>query len=88
MSGFDLVPVEGGKPIHLPPGETVIGRGPFLRVSPKKKKKKLNQQWPFHYTCVQPLWADHHPQFIIILPLTAPLAHVNTNQLHFKILSQ
>lgn len=34
MSDFDLVPVDGGDPIHLPPGETVVGRGPFLRVSP------------------------------------------------------
>lgn len=34
MSGFDLVPVGGGEPIRLPPGETVIGRGPLLRVSP------------------------------------------------------
>ncbi|XP_028456724.1 aprataxin and PNK-like factor isoform X2 [Perca flavescens] len=35
MSGFDLVRVDGGgggggDPIHLPPGETVLGRGPFL----------------------------------------------------------
>ncbi len=34
MSGFDLVPVDGGELIHLPPGETVLGRGPFLGVSP------------------------------------------------------
>lgn len=34
MSGFDLVPVGGGEPIRLPPGETVIGRGPLMRVSP------------------------------------------------------
>ncbi|TWW59098.1 Aprataxin and PNK-like factor [Takifugu flavidus] len=32
MSGFDLVPVGGGEPIRLPPGETVIGRGPLLRT--------------------------------------------------------
>uniref|UniRef100_A0A8P4KFN8 Aprataxin and PNKP like factor n=1 Tax=Dicentrarchus labrax TaxID=13489 RepID=A0A8P4KFN8_DICLA len=32
MSGFDLVPEDGGDPIHLPPGETVLGRGPFLRT--------------------------------------------------------
>ncbi|KAF3688179.1 Aprataxin and PNK-like factor [Channa argus] len=36
MSGFDLVPVDGGDPIHLPPGETVLGRGPFLGVSDKR----------------------------------------------------
>lgn len=34
MSGFDLVPVDGGDPVHLPPGETVLGRGPLLGVSP------------------------------------------------------
>ncbi|XP_017259727.1 aprataxin and PNK-like factor isoform X1 [Kryptolebias marmoratus] len=33
MSGFDLVPVDGGDPVHLPPGETVLGRGPLLDVS-------------------------------------------------------
>ncbi|KAM8772132.1 aprataxin and PNK-like factor isoform 2-T2 [Acanthopagrus schlegelii] len=36
MSGFDLVPVDGGDPIHLPPGETVLGRGPLLGVSDKR----------------------------------------------------
>ncbi|KAK2817597.1 hypothetical protein Q5P01_025788 [Channa striata] len=36
MFGFDLVPVQGGDPIHLPPGETVLGRGPFLGVSDKR----------------------------------------------------
>ncbi|CAB1344819.1 unnamed protein product [Coregonus sp. 'balchen'] len=30
MAGFDLVPVDGGSPIHLPEGETLLGRGPFL----------------------------------------------------------
>ncbi|XP_028270446.1 aprataxin and PNK-like factor [Parambassis ranga] len=36
MSGFDLVPVDGGDPVHLPLGETVLGRGPFLGVSDKR----------------------------------------------------
>ncbi|XP_031732449.1 aprataxin and PNK-like factor isoform X2 [Anarrhichthys ocellatus] len=40
MSGFDLVQVDGGggggDPIHLPPGETVLGRGPLLGVSDKR----------------------------------------------------
>ncbi|XP_035855861.1 aprataxin and PNK-like factor [Sander lucioperca] len=39
MSGFDLVRVDGGgrgDPIHLPPGETVLGRGPLLAVSDKR----------------------------------------------------
>uniref|UniRef100_A0A4W5QHP2 FHA domain-containing protein n=1 Tax=Hucho hucho TaxID=62062 RepID=A0A4W5QHP2_9TELE len=35
MEGFDLVPVDGGSPIHLPVGETLLGRGPFLGVSDK-----------------------------------------------------
>uniref|UniRef100_UPI003AABA2A0 aprataxin and PNK-like factor n=1 Tax=Centroberyx gerrardi TaxID=166262 RepID=UPI003AABA2A0 len=34
--GFELVPVDGGGPIHLPEGETVLGRGPLLRVSDKR----------------------------------------------------
>lgn len=38
MSGFDLVRVDagGGGPIRLPPGETVLGRGPLLGVSDKR----------------------------------------------------
>ncbi|XP_034391887.1 aprataxin and PNK-like factor isoform X1 [Cyclopterus lumpus] len=39
MSGFDLARVDGdggGAPIHLPPGETVLGRGPLLGVSDKR----------------------------------------------------
>ncbi|XP_077379938.1 aprataxin and PNK-like factor isoform X2 [Festucalex cinctus] len=36
MSGFELLPIDGGDAIFLPPGETVLGRGPFLRVSDKR----------------------------------------------------
>ncbi|XP_077460921.1 aprataxin and PNK-like factor [Stigmatopora argus] len=36
MSGFELIPVQGGDAIHLPAGETVVGRGPFLHVSDKR----------------------------------------------------
>ncbi|XP_042253454.1 aprataxin and PNK-like factor isoform X2 [Thunnus maccoyii] len=36
MSGFSLLPVDGGDPIPLPPGETVLGRGPLLRVNDKR----------------------------------------------------
>ncbi|KAM6940419.1 aprataxin and PNK-like factor [Xenentodon cancila] len=36
MSGFDLVPVDGGGPVHLPLGETVLGRGPLLGISDKR----------------------------------------------------
>lgn len=41
MSGFDLVPVDGGDPVHLPPGETVLGRGPFLGVSPPLQSENM-----------------------------------------------
>nr|XP_061792010.1 aprataxin and PNK-like factor [Nerophis lumbriciformis] len=36
MSGFELIPVHGGNAIHLPVGETILGRGPFLQVSDKR----------------------------------------------------
>lgn len=31
--GFELQPQDGGPRVALAPGETVIGRGPLLRVS-------------------------------------------------------
>ncbi|XP_023117753.2 aprataxin and PNK-like factor isoform X2 [Amphiprion ocellaris] len=40
MSGFDLVPVDGGDHVHLPPGKTVVGRGPFLGVSDKRVSRQ------------------------------------------------
>ncbi|XP_037104483.1 aprataxin and PNK-like factor isoform X2 [Syngnathus acus] len=40
MSGFELVPMDGGDAIQLPPGETVLGRGPFLRVSDKRVSRQ------------------------------------------------
>uniref|UniRef100_A0A3B4WYN8 PNK FHA domain-containing protein n=1 Tax=Seriola lalandi dorsalis TaxID=1841481 RepID=A0A3B4WYN8_SERLL len=40
MSGFDLVPVDGGAPVHLPPGETVLGRGPLLGVNDKRVSRR------------------------------------------------
>ncbi|XP_036400827.1 aprataxin and PNK-like factor [Megalops cyprinoides] len=36
MSRFELEPVDGGSSIPLPPGETVLGRGPFFGVSDKR----------------------------------------------------
>lgn len=33
MPGFELEQVDGGSPIELPYGETLLGRGPFLGVS-------------------------------------------------------
>uniref|UniRef100_A0A8C8SNZ4 Aprataxin and PNKP like factor n=1 Tax=Pelusios castaneus TaxID=367368 RepID=A0A8C8SNZ4_9SAUR len=32
MSGFELAPADGGCPVPLPPGHTVLGRGPLLGV--------------------------------------------------------
>ncbi|XP_049575621.1 aprataxin and PNK-like factor [Syngnathus scovelli] len=40
MSGFELVPMDGGDAIQLPPGETVLGRGPLLRVSDKRVSRQ------------------------------------------------
>ncbi|XP_058497220.1 aprataxin and PNK-like factor [Solea solea] len=36
MFGFHLVPVDGGAPVHVPPGDTVLGRGPLLTVSDRR----------------------------------------------------
>ncbi|XP_077574520.1 aprataxin and PNK-like factor isoform X2 [Stigmatopora nigra] len=36
MSGYELIPVQGGDAIQLPAGEIVLGRGPFLHVSDKR----------------------------------------------------
>ncbi|XP_016139918.1 aprataxin and PNK-like factor isoform X1 [Sinocyclocheilus grahami] len=36
MPGFELEQVDGGSPIELPYGETVLGRGPFLGVNDKR----------------------------------------------------
>ncbi|KAG7492815.1 hypothetical protein MATL_G00019120 [Megalops atlanticus] len=36
MSTFELESVDGGSSIPLPPGETVLGRGPFFGVSDKR----------------------------------------------------
>uniref|UniRef100_W5NGF7 Aprataxin and PNKP like factor n=1 Tax=Lepisosteus oculatus TaxID=7918 RepID=W5NGF7_LEPOC len=36
MSGFELEPLDGNCSIPLPVGETLIGRGPLLRVSDKR----------------------------------------------------
>ncbi|XP_027873624.1 LOW QUALITY PROTEIN: aprataxin and PNK-like factor [Xiphophorus couchianus] len=40
MSGFGLVPVDGGDLVPLPPGETVLGRGPFLGVSDTRVSRR------------------------------------------------
>ncbi|XP_056312490.1 aprataxin and PNK-like factor isoform X2 [Danio aesculapii] len=36
MPGFELEQVDGGNPVDLPYGETVLGRGPFLGVNDKR----------------------------------------------------
>lgn len=36
MPGFELEQVDGGSPVDLPYGETVLGRGPFLGVNDKR----------------------------------------------------
>ncbi|XP_053140475.1 aprataxin and PNK-like factor isoform X2 [Hemicordylus capensis] len=41
MSGFKLVPADGGGcPVALPPGETVLGRGPLLGITDKRVSRK------------------------------------------------
>uniref|UniRef100_A0A8P4JXR6 Aprataxin and PNKP like factor n=1 Tax=Dicentrarchus labrax TaxID=13489 RepID=A0A8P4JXR6_DICLA len=67
MSGFDLVPEDGGDPIHLPPGETVLGRGPFLRVSDKRVSRQhgllenLNGQLRLKPTHLNPCFVQSSP---------------------------
>uniref|UniRef100_A0A8D0GGY9 Aprataxin and PNK-like factor n=1 Tax=Sphenodon punctatus TaxID=8508 RepID=A0A8D0GGY9_SPHPU len=40
MAGFQLAPADGGCPVPLPPGETVIGRGPLLGITDKRVSRK------------------------------------------------
>ncbi|XP_023809539.1 aprataxin and PNK-like factor isoform X2 [Oryzias latipes] len=40
MSGFLLVPVDGGNPVPVPPGETLLGRGPLLTISDKRVSRR------------------------------------------------
>ncbi|KAG8014510.1 Aprataxin and PNK-like factor [Nibea albiflora] len=64
MSDFDLVPVDGGDPIHLPPGETVVGRGPLLRVNDKRVSRhhglleNLNRELRLKPTHVNPCFVQ------------------------------
>uniref|UniRef100_A0A674C2V1 Aprataxin and PNKP like factor n=1 Tax=Salmo trutta TaxID=8032 RepID=A0A674C2V1_SALTR len=64
MAGFDLVPVDGGSPIHLPEGETLLGRGPFLGVSDKRVSRhhglleNLNGQLRIKPTHVNPCFCQ------------------------------
>ncbi|XP_068178548.1 aprataxin and PNK-like factor isoform X2 [Antennarius striatus] len=36
VSGFELVQLDGGEPVRLPPGDSVLGRGPLLGISDKR----------------------------------------------------
>ncbi|XP_067421379.1 aprataxin and PNK-like factor isoform X2 [Emydura macquarii macquarii] len=40
MSGFELAPADGGCPVALPPGQTVLGRGPLLGITDKRVSRK------------------------------------------------
>nr|XP_028577888.1 aprataxin and PNK-like factor isoform X1 [Podarcis muralis] len=40
MPGFELAPADGGCPVVLPPGETVIGRGALLGITDKRVSRK------------------------------------------------
>ncbi|CAL8355089.1 unnamed protein product [Boreogadus saida] len=40
MAGYELVRLDGGGRIHLPEGETVLGRGPLLGVSDKRVSRQ------------------------------------------------
>uniref|UniRef100_A0A3Q3GC70 Zgc:165656 n=1 Tax=Labrus bergylta TaxID=56723 RepID=A0A3Q3GC70_9LABR len=67
MSGFHLVPVHGGGPIHLPPGDTVLGRGPFLGVSDRRVSRNhgllenLNGQLRLKPTHFNPCFMQSSP---------------------------
>ncbi|XP_048698708.1 aprataxin and PNK-like factor isoform X3 [Caretta caretta] len=40
MPGFELAPADGGYPVALPPGQTVLGRGPLLGITDKRVSRK------------------------------------------------
>ncbi|XP_068796853.1 aprataxin and PNK-like factor isoform X3 [Struthio camelus] len=40
MAGVRLAPADGGCPVALPPGETVLGRGPLLGITDKRVSRK------------------------------------------------
>nr|XP_047916950.1 aprataxin and PNK-like factor isoform X1 [Anser cygnoides] len=40
MAGVRLAPADGGCPVPLPPGETLLGRGPLLGITDKRVSRK------------------------------------------------
>ncbi|NXK45401.1 APLF factor, partial [Chauna torquata] len=40
MAGVRLAPLDGGCPVALPPGETLLGRGPLLGITDKRVSRK------------------------------------------------
>ncbi|NXC39405.1 APLF factor, partial [Penelope pileata] len=40
MAGVRLAPADGGCPVALPPGETLLGRGPLLGITDKRVSRK------------------------------------------------
>ncbi|NWX89172.1 APLF factor, partial [Nothoprocta pentlandii] len=40
MAGVRLAPADGGCPVALPPGESVLGRGPLLGITDKRVSRK------------------------------------------------
>ncbi|XP_030413725.1 aprataxin and PNK-like factor isoform X2 [Gopherus evgoodei] len=40
MPGFELAPADGGRPVPLQPGQTVLGRGPLLGITDKRVSRK------------------------------------------------
>ncbi|XP_074845545.1 aprataxin and PNK-like factor [Carettochelys insculpta] len=40
MSGFELAPADGGCTVALPPGQTVLGRGPLLGITDKRVSRR------------------------------------------------
>nr|XP_042702794.1 aprataxin and PNK-like factor isoform X3 [Chrysemys picta bellii] len=40
MPGFELAPADGGCPVALQPGQTVLGRGPLLGITDKRVSRK------------------------------------------------
>ncbi|KAG7217823.1 hypothetical protein INR49_020872 [Caranx melampygus] len=61
MSGFDLVPVDGGAPVHLPPGETVLGRAPLLGVQTPRAAGEPERTAAPQTTHVNPCFVQSSP---------------------------